>query len=82
MKKLVNNPNSVVEEMIEGLVTIYPHLSKLAKQNVLVRSDCRDPAVLKKVALISGGGSGHEPAHAGYIGKGMLSAAVLGNVSK
>eukprot|EP01112_Ceratiomyxa_fruticulosa_P022400 TRINITY_DN8180_c0_g1_i2.p1 TRINITY_DN8180_c0_g1~~TRINITY_DN8180_c0_g1_i2.p1 ORF type:complete len:585 (+),score=138.73 TRINITY_DN8180_c0_g1_i2:91-1845(+) len=80
MKKLVNDPTHVVNEMIEGIVLLNPALKILKGQNVIVRSDCRDEDVLEKVALISGGGSGHEPSHAGFVGKGMLSAAVLGDV--
>src|SRR6476646_5528986 len=79
MKKLINRPESVVAEMIEGLVTVYPGLSRLPGHEVVVRADA---AVVcdRQVALISGGGSGHEPAHAGYVGRGMLSAAVAGDV--
>eukprot|EP01114_Cavostelium_apophysatum_P024615 TRINITY_DN9696_c0_g1_i1.p1 TRINITY_DN9696_c0_g1~~TRINITY_DN9696_c0_g1_i1.p1 ORF type:complete len:270 (+),score=0.35 TRINITY_DN9696_c0_g1_i1:42-851(+) len=81
MKKLINDPQNVVREMVEGVLSCYPHLKKLPDPtNVLLRTDCREPEVLDKVALISGGGSGHEPAHALFVGKGCLSAAVLGNV--
>ncbi|HWF46167.1 MAG TPA: dihydroxyacetone kinase family protein, partial [Bryobacteraceae bacterium] len=79
MKKLINDPNRVVEEMIEGLVAIYPGLARLAGYNVLVRTDFREIRD-NQVAVISGGGSGHEPAHAGFVGPGMLSAAVAGQV--
>lgn len=79
MKKLINRPEAVVEEMVEGMVATYPGLVRLPGQTVVVRADAaavRD----SRVALISGGGSGHEPAHAGYVGRGMLSAAVAGAV--
>jgi triose/dihydroxyacetone kinase / FAD-AMP lyase (cyclizing) len=79
MKKLINRPEAVVSEMIEGLVAIDPALERLPGQTVVIRADAatvRD----RRVALISGGGSGHEPAHAGYVGPGMLSAAVAGDV--
>ncbi|QCX33335.1 dihydroxyacetone kinase subunit DhaK [Caloramator sp. E03] len=77
MKKIINNPNFVVEDMIQGLEKAYPqYLRKLDNCNVVVRKN----APCKKVALVSGGGSGHEPAHAGYVGYGMLDAAVLGAV--
>ncbi len=79
MKMLINRPETVVEEMIEGLVLLHPGLRRVPGQTVLVRADAeavRD----RQVALISGGGSGHEPAHAGYVGRGMLSAAVAGDV--
>jgi len=79
VKKLINRPERVVEEMIEGLVVLHPGLSRLACYNVLLRSD-QEQVKDREVALISGGGSGHEPAHAGYIGPGMLSAAVAGEV--
>jgi dihydroxyacetone kinase len=79
MKKLINRPEDVVREMAEGLAAVFPGLSLLPDQNVLVRSDAADVRD-RQVALISGGGSGHEPAHAGYVGPGMLSAAVAGEV--
>jgi dihydroxyacetone kinase-like protein len=76
-KKLINNPDNVVREMIEGLIMAEnDHLEKLNGYNVIIRKD----APVEKVALISGGGSGHEPAHAGYVGQGMLDAAVAGEV--
>jgi dihydroxyacetone kinase len=79
MKMLINQPEAVVEEMVQGLVALHPGLRRLPGQTVVVRADAgavRD----RQVALISGGGSGHEPAHAGYVGRGMLSAAVAGDV--
>jgi dihydroxyacetone kinase len=79
MKKLINDPRRVVEEMTEGLVALYPGLRRLWGQTVLVRSDAEE-ARDRQVALVAGGGSGHEPAHAGYVGRGMLSAAVAGDV--
>lgn len=80
MKKLINRPVDVVEEMVEGLAATYPGLSRLAGQTVLLRTDWPSTPDQRSVALISGGGSGHEPAHAGYIGRGMLTAAVAGDV--
>ncbi|QSQ07775.1 PTS-dependent dihydroxyacetone kinase, dihydroxyacetone-binding subunit DhaK [Koleobacter methoxysyntrophicus] len=78
MKKLINNPEVVVEEMLQGMVAAYPQfVKKLEGFNVVVRADA---PVKGKVALVSGGGSGHEPAHAGYVGKGMLDAGVAGAV--
>jgi dihydroxyacetone kinase len=79
MKKLINRPEAVVEEMVEGLAAAYPGLRRLLGHTVLVRSDLPPPPE-RPVAIISGGGSGHEPAHAGYVGRGMLSAAVAGDV--
>jgi dihydroxyacetone kinase len=79
MKKLINRPAAVVEEMVEGLAAVYPGLRKLPGHTVLIRSDLPPPSE-RRVAVISGGGSGHEPAHAGYVGRGMLAAAVAGDV--
>jgi triose/dihydroxyacetone kinase / FAD-AMP lyase (cyclizing) len=79
MKKFINRPQDVVEEMLQGLVVLYPGCTRLPGHNVLIRADA-NPASASQVAIVSGGGSGHEPAHAGYIGAGMLSAAVAGEV--
>lgn len=77
MKKIINAVDQVENQMIEGMVKAYPqYLKKLDCGNVVVRSSRKEG----KVALISGGGSGHEPAHGGYVGKGMLDAAVAGAV--
>ncbi|RQD69073.1 MAG: dihydroxyacetone kinase, partial [Halanaerobium sp. MSAO_Bac5] len=76
-KKLVNNPDHVVEEMVEGIVLADPDkLSKVEGYNVVVRKDSPN----EKVALVSGGGSGHEPTHAGFVGEGMLDGAIAGDV--
>ncbi|GAA0363170.1 dihydroxyacetone kinase subunit DhaK [Bacillus horti] len=78
MKKLVNDPNQVVEEMLDGMVAAHgTKLKRLQNTSVLVRADA---PVQGKVALVSGGGSGHEPSHAGYVGQGMLDGAVAGEV--
>ncbi|MGN8647477.1 dihydroxyacetone kinase subunit DhaK [Gracilibacillus sp. HCP3S3_G5_1] len=78
MKKVINNANHVVDEMLDGLVAAYRDvLKRLPGTTVVTR---RDAPIQDKVAIISGGGSGHEPAHAGYVGKGMLDAAVAGEV--
>ncbi|RFU44413.1 dihydroxyacetone kinase family protein [Paraburkholderia sp. DHOC27] len=79
MKKLVNDPTNVVREMLEGLARQALHLAILGDENVLVRKDLPEPSE-RPVAIVSGGGSGHEPAHGGYVGTGMLSAAVCGEV--
>lgn len=77
MKKFINDVALVEEQMILGMVKAYPgHLRKLDCGNVVVRAEKKDG----KVALISGGGSGHEPAHGGFVGTGMLDAAVAGAV--
>ncbi|KAL1318254.1 hypothetical protein HN51_070535 [Arachis hypogaea] len=81
-KKLINNPDDVVTEFIEGLVETYPGLQYLdgfPQVKVVLRADVSS-ATNDKVAVISGGGSGHEPAHAGYVGEGMLTAAICGDV--
>jgi len=79
VKKLIGDPQSVVADMVDGLVRADDRLARIAGHAVIVDARAatrRDD----RVALISGGGSGHEPAHAGYVGDGMLSAAVLGEV--
>ncbi|KAL8478421.1 hypothetical protein ACS0TY_030356 [Phlomoides rotata] len=81
-KKLINDPNDVVTEFIEGLVETYPGLQYLdgfPEVKVVLRADVSG-ATFDKVAVISGGGSGHEPANAGYVGEGMLTAAICGDV--
>ncbi|MDY7232480.1 dihydroxyacetone kinase subunit DhaL [Hyalangium rubrum] len=80
MKKLVNAPRAVVGEMLEGLVSLSPEQALLEGESVVVRSDIPAEVHRREVAVISGGGSGHEPAHAGYVGPGMLHAAVAGDV--
>lgn len=77
MKKFINQVENVELEMLEGIAKAHPkQLKKLPDFNVLVRTDKKTD----KVALVSGGGSGHEPAHGGFIGTGMLDAAVAGAV--
>jgi ATP-dependent dihydroxyacetone kinase len=80
MKKLINDPRQLVREMLEGVVLSTPGLALLADENVVVRADIPEAHEARPVALLSGGGSGHEPAHAGYVGPGMLSAAIVGDV--
>ena len=78
MKKLINDPEDVVDEMLDGMKAAYPdRLRRLDETNVMVRADA---PVDGKVAVVSGGGSGHEPTHAGYIGDGMLDGAAAGEV--
>jgi dihydroxyacetone kinase len=79
MKKFINRPEDVVEEMMQGLAVLHPSSARLLGHKVMVRADA-EQAHVQQVAVIAGGGSGHEPAHAGYIGIGMLSAAVVGEV--
>ena len=80
MKKLINDPRAVVREMLEGLVDLVPDQALLESENVVVRASLPPYEARREVALVSGGGSGHEPAHAGYVGTGMLDAAVAGDV--
>ena len=76
-KKLINNPEEVVEEMVEGIVMAAPDkLEKLEDYNIVIRKGSPN----EKVALVSGGGSGHEPTHAGFVGEGMLDGAISGDV--
>ena len=78
MKKLINAVDAVEEQMILGLVKSAPKkLAKLDCGNVVVRAQKKSA---DKVALVSGGGSGHEPAHGGFVGTGMLDCAVAGAV--
>lgn len=81
MKKVLNEPGRAVEEMLRGMELAHGGggglIRLLSGQTVAVRSDA---PVRGKVALVSGGGSGHEPAHAGYVGPGMLDAACAGEV--
>lgn len=80
MKKLIGEPQRVVEDLIDGLVRTNDRLRRITGHPVIVRADAQEQAAAGQVALISGGGSGHEPAHAGYVSQGMLTAAVLGEV--
>jgi len=77
MKKVMNDPQKIVEEMLLGLEASAPYLlQKLEGLNAIISKKLN----AERVTLISGGGSGHEPAHGGYVGKGMLDAAVAGPV--
>lgn len=78
MKKIINKTENVVEDMLQGMVKAHPeYLKRISESNVLVR---KKSPVKGKVALLSGGGSGHEPAHGGFVGLGMLDGAVAGEV--
>jgi triose/dihydroxyacetone kinase / FAD-AMP lyase (cyclizing) len=79
MKKFINRPEDTVEEMLQGLTVLQPGSARLPGHKALIRADA-EQARERQVAVLSGGGSGHEPAHGGYIGAGMLSAAVAGEV--
>lgn len=79
MKKLINLPEAVVRESLEGIVAMRPELRLLGDSNTVVRAPLEDQGK-PQVAVLSGGGAGHEPAHAGYVGSGMLAGAVSGEV--
>ena len=77
MKKILNKVDDLVIEMCEGMIKAHPtQLAFSKKYKVISRAEVNK----QKVSLISGGGSGHEPAHAGFVGTGMLDAAVCGDV--
>lgn len=76
MKKIINRPETVVIEMCNGIVMAHPELKFNRKFKIITKKEINK----NKVSLISGGGCGHEPAHAGFVGKGMLDAAVCGDV--
>ena len=76
MKKIMNTPESFVYDMCHGLAAAHPELEFVEKFKIVKKVEINED----KVSLISGGGSGHEPAHAGFVGKGMLDAAVCGDV--
>ncbi|SEO68344.1 dihydroxyacetone kinase subunit DhaK [Propionispora vibrioides] len=77
MKKIINVPEEVVQDMLQGITAAHPqYVKQVEGTSVLVRAVKPE----NKVALVSGGGSGHEPAHGGFVGKGMLDGAVAGAV--
>jgi phosphoenolpyruvate---glycerone phosphotransferase subunit DhaK len=77
MKKLINDPATVVDDELAGMAAAHPDLIRVIEPNVVVRADAPRQG---KVGVISGGGSGHEPMHGGYVGIGMLDAACPGAV--
>ncbi|MGW4120327.1 dihydroxyacetone kinase subunit DhaK [Nocardia sp. NPDC004711] len=77
MKKLINDPAEVVAAALGGLAAAHPELRVDLKQRIVVRADAPVPG---KVGLVSGGGSGHEPLHGGFVGLGMLDAACPGEI--
>ncbi len=76
MKKIMNTPETFVYDMCHGLAKAHPELEFVEKFKIVKKKEIN----ADKVSLISGGGSGHEPAHAGFVGKGMLDCAVCGDV--
>jgi dihydroxyacetone kinase-like protein len=77
MKKLINDPADVVKEALLGIEAAHPDLRVDHVNKLILRGDAPRPG---KVALVSGGGSGHEPLHGGFVGLGMLDAACAGEV--
>ena len=78
MKKLINGVDNVVDEMLRGMTAAHPeYVERVEGTDVVIRTGAKKT---DKVVLISGGGSGHEPAHGGFVGKGMLDGAVAGAV--
>ncbi|KMO94439.1 dihydroxyacetone kinase subunit DhaK [Streptomyces roseus] len=77
MRMLINSPETVVADALRGMAAAHPELDVDVERRVVVRRDARDGG---RVGLVSGGGSGHEPLHAGFVGYGMLSAACPGEV--
>ena len=76
MKKIMNCSETMVPEMCAGIALAYPELEFVKRYKIIKKREQN----ADKVSLISGGGSGHEPAHAGFVGKGMLDAAVCGDI--
>lgn len=76
MKKIMNRSETMVPEMCAGIALAYPELEFVKRYKIIKKREQN----ADKVSLISGGGSGHEPAHAGFVGKGMLDAAVCGDI--
>src|SRR6186713_225840 len=77
MKKLINDPQDVVAEALQGIEAAHPDLRVDHQHKIIYRGDTPRP---DKVGIISGGGSGHEPLHGGFVGLGMLDAACAGEV--
>ncbi len=80
MKKLINAADDVVGESLDGLTRANAGIARLDGSTTAVRADVGAVRAAGRVALLSGGGAGHEPAHAGYVGAGMLTGAVAGEV--
>lgn len=77
MKKFINDPMSLTPELLEGFALCYPKKVKLVSEKIVVRAE---PKCSKKVAIVTLGGAGHEPALSGYVGTGMLDASVVGDI--
>ena len=77
MKKFINDPSNLTAELLDGLVQCYPDKLALAKDKIVVRAN---PKPADKVAIVTLGGTGHEPALEGFVGEGMLDASVAGDI--
>ena len=75
--KFINDPENITAELLEGYALAYPNQVKLAAENIVVRAN---PKGNDKVAIVTLGGSGHEPALSGFVGEGMLDCSVVGDV--
>ena len=77
MKKFINSPDEITRELLEGYILAYPDQVKLGGDNIVVRAN---PKSEDKVAIVTLGGSGHEPALSGFVGEGMLDCSVVGDI--
>ena len=77
MKKFINDPANLTKELLEGLAACYPQKVKLVGEKIVVRAN---PKPKNKVAILTLGGSGHEPALSGFVGEGMLDASIVGDI--
>ncbi|MGL4944538.1 MAG: dihydroxyacetone kinase subunit DhaK [Thermoguttaceae bacterium] len=77
MKKFLNDPNNLTVELLEGLALAYPSKVRVMNEKIVLRAKPKDKS---KVAIVTLGGAGHEPALSGYVGEGMLDASVVGDI--
>lgn len=77
MKKFINNPDNLTAELLEGYCGAFPDKVKLVSGKIVMRAHAKDPG---KVAILTLGGAGHEPALSGFVGEGMLDASVVGDI--
>ena len=77
MKKFINDPANLTSELLDGLVQCYPNQLALKNDRIVVRAN---PKPSDKVAIVTLGGTGHEPALEGFVGEGMLDASVAGDI--
>src|ERR1700691_849125 len=77
MQKIINEPRAFVDEMLEGVLLAHPGSLRTAGRRVLVRADAPRPG---KVAIVTGGGSGHLPLFMGYVGMGLADGVAVGDV--